>query len=238
MRRLLCSIFAVLFSTWAHAHVPPTALADATDLYAKFDELLRQRQAEGKLPTLKRPKDRDLLRKIWDHEALIGTPPYDASDQDTLFFIMAKSGTLAKPYVQGGPSLHDEATHSMAFLIRVVGASQPAFADYLAHQHNVAELLRGSGAKARGGVEKMLRGAAISLSDPALEDKNKILLVEALRTSGPYLAQSVSLDRRQAMTDLFVPLVGQLPVPAQKSLKTFMQGIKTADCNLFCADGK
>lgn len=238
MKRLLYSVFAILFSTWAHAHVPPTALADATDLYAKFDELLRQRQSEGNLPTLKRPQDRDLLRKLWDHEALIGTPPYDASDQDTLFFVMNKSGALTRPYGQGGPSLHDEATLSMAFLIRVSGALQLAFDDYLAHQTNVAELLRGNGAKARGGVEKMLRGAAIFLSDPALEDKNKILLVDALRTSGPFLAQSVSLDRRQAMIDLFAPLVGQLPVPSLESLNIFMQGIKTADCNLLCADGK
>ncbi|MER9879623.1 MULTISPECIES: hypothetical protein [unclassified Mesorhizobium] len=238
MKCLVWSIFAILFSTWAHAHVPPTGPAYAKEFFAKFDELLRQRQIEGKLPSLEDPTDRDLLRKIWDGEALIGSPPYDASDLETLPFVMDRSGSLLILYGQASPLLlQDEATQSFVLVIRAAAASQPAFNDFLAHQANAAEMLRANGAKARGGVEKMFRGASIFLADPVLKERNKIVLIESLRAGGPYLAESVSPGHRQALIDLFVPSVGQLPVPAQESLKIFIQKIKAAGCNLLCADG-
>ncbi|WP_044548134.1 hypothetical protein [Mesorhizobium japonicum] len=237
MKRLLYSIFAALFVTSALAHVPPTAPAYAKDLFSRFDELLRQRQIEGRLPRLDDPRDRETLQKIWNGDALIGSPPYDMSDLDTLALVMDKSGSLVRLYGQATQSpLVNEATQSMALAIRVAGASQPAFDDFLAHQPNVAEMLRANGAKARRGIEKMFRGASIFLADPTLTDENEITLVESLRSGGPYLAQSVSTDRRQALVDMFVPLAAKLPPTAQESLKVFMQEIKTADCNRLCAD--
>ncbi|MER8705455.1 hypothetical protein NKH49_07750 [Mesorhizobium sp. M1088] len=238
MKRSACSIFAILFATWAHAHVPPTGPAYAKDLFAKFDELLQQRRIEGKLPNLEDPTDWDLLHKIWDGEALIGSPPYDEGDLEALSFVMDRSGSLLALYSQNSPlPLQDEATQTFALLIRAAAASQIAFNDFLAHQPNAAEMLRANGAKARGGIEKMFRGASIFLADPALKEGNKIVLVESLRADGPYLAQSISPDHRRALIDLFVPSVGQLPMPAQESLKIFMQEINVAGCDLLCADG-
>lgn len=79
----------------------------------------------------------------------------------------------------------------------------------------------------------MFRGASIFLADPVLKEANKIVLVESLRADGAALAQSISPDHRQALIDLFVPSVGQLPMPAQESLKIFMQKIKAAGCDLW-----
>ena len=210
-----------------------------------------EKAKETKLPPrLSNTEDAKVLEALWNAPAIIGQAPYKASDLPVLMDIIQQQAQVTKAYVLFSPdpqkqadtknnsiAFQDEITRSSAAMIRFIAAAMEAAEDYAA----AVQTDKGNKAqtdtilKLRLGLQQVINGAALMLSNPELNAHNQERLAQALAENAATIARSISLQDRTMLSNIVKGAKPVLRETARQSADQFITTMENKDCTGLCA---
>lgn len=230
----------------AVAGVPADAVAKVDAAAAELAPLVKQAQANGTVPLWSEAEARPVLARLTD-PALLGAPPYAASDMPALDSVVTEVRATYQPYIdflQGAKtvpemqsraaSIQDEMARYSAFFLRAQAAMMPVLGDFVAHlkpeEINDARL-RGL-RQMRLGITQMVQGAGLLTRGATPE--NQAILVDAVADSAKPIAAGLSMTARAQVAEELHEQFKGLPAPLQARIDAAGQAMASAQCSGLC----
>lgn len=210
-----------------------------------------EKTKETKLPPrLSNPEDAKALEALWNVPAIIGQAPYKASDLPVLMDIIQQQAQVTKAYLLFSPdpkkqadtknnniAFQDEITRSTASIISFIAAALEAAEDYalIAQSDKNSKAQTDTILKLRLGLQQVINGAALMLSNPELNTHNQEKLAQALAVNATIIARSISLQDRKMLSNIVKSAKPVLRETARQSADRFMTAMDNKDCTGLCA---
>ncbi|MND20761.1 hypothetical protein D3C80_110960 [compost metagenome] len=236
----------------ARADVSSTHQNEAASAFQALDALARDARAQGDLPRLSNPTHARVLDRLWNVEATLGAPPYQAADVPALLTIGDRAGAVFKTYVLFAPQngtvpdtaantfkYQDEIARAGAYLLNVYTAELEAATDFVsklpADQMNEAR--RTGLRQMQLGITEQVTGLMLMLRSPSLRPENRLLLLDALNGSAIPLAAAISPADRKAVTAQIDAALPGLSQPEHDRAQILKSAFTPQECNGLCALG-
>lgn len=253
-KRLSLAILAlgisVAFSSPLQATVPATGTDHLNKALQKFIVRLEETKRTKLPPRLSNSQDAPVLEDLWNVPAIIGQAPYQASDLPILMDIIQQQAQVTKAYVsfsadpqkpadteKNSIAFQDEITRSSAAMVSFIAAALEAAGDY-------AETLKTTSngkaqtdtiLKLRLGLQQVINGSALMLSNPELNAHNQERLAQALADNAPAIAKAISLQDRKMLSNIIERAKPVLRDTARQSADRFISAMANKDCTVLCA---
>ncbi|MGQ4275402.1 hypothetical protein [Terrihabitans sp. B22-R8] len=247
---LLLAVWLGASPSSARAEISSAHQQEAASAFEALDALVRQTREQGDLPRWSNPAHAQVLARLWNVEATLGSPPYLASDMPALFTIAEKAGAVFKTYLLFSPKsdiapdtaansaeYQDEITRAAAYMTKVFAVQLEATSDFVATlppaQMNGSrrEGLR----RVRLGIMEQVSGFTLMLRSPGLRSENRILLLDALNGSSGPLTKAISLADRAAMMAQIDAALPSLSEAERDKALTLKAAFASQDCTGLCA---
>lgn len=232
------------------ATVPPDGIDHLNKALQDFIVRLEKTKETKLPPRLSSSEDAPALEALWNVPAIIGQAPYKASDLPVLMDIIQQQAQITTAYTQFSPdpkktadtknnsiAFQDEISRSTASMISFIAAALEAAEDYAA----VIQTDKNSKAqtdtilKLRLGLQQVINGAALMLSNPELNTHNQERLAQALAENATVIARSISLQDRKMLSNIVKGAKPVLRETARQSADRFMTTMDNQDCTGLCA---
>lgn len=210
-----------------------------------------EKTKETKLPPrLSNTEDAKVLEALWDVPAIIGQAPYKASDLPILMDIIQQQAQITKAYVLFSPdpqkqadtknnsiAFQDEITRSSAAMISFIAAALEAANDYASavKSDSNSKAQTDTILKLRLGLQQVINGSALMLSNPELNAHNQERLALALAGNATVIATSISLQDRTMLSNIVKGAKPVLRETARQSADQFITTMANKDCTGLCA---
>lgn len=241
---------AVTFSSPLQATVPATGTDHLNKALQEFIVRLEETKRTKLPPRLSNIQDAPVLEDLWNVPAIIGQAPYQASDLPILMDIIQQQAQVTKAYVsfsadpqkpadteKNSIAFQDEITRSSAAMVSFIAAALEAAGDY-------AETLKTTSngkaqtdtiLKLRLGLQQVINGTALMLSNPELNAHNQERLAQALADNALAIAKAISLQDRKMLSNIIERAKPVLRDTARQSADRFISAMANKDCTALCA---
>ncbi len=253
-KRLSLAILAlgisVAFSSPLQATVPATGTEHLNKALQEFIVRLEETKRTKLPPRLSNTEDAKALEALWNVSAIIGQAPYKTSDLPVLMDIIQQQAQVTKAYVLFSPdpqkqadiknnniAFQDEITRSSAAMISFIAAALEAASDYADTVKNVSNSKAQTDTilKLRLGLQQVINGSALMLSNPELNAHNQERLAQALADNAIVIASSISLQDRKMLSNITERAKPVLRDTARQSADRFISAMVNKDCTGLCA---
>ena len=244
----LISVMLAFQVSRADAGVPENGLSAEKAAFAAFTTLALTSRAKGTLPRLSDPVDRSVLEKLWDRQALLGSPPYTASDVPALgamtkdalqtmqiYLYFTNDNTKAPDPGVNSATFQDEMSHEGAFMVYSSSSELLALEDLVHRQSQplVDRQIKGVH-QIREGFGDMVKGLVAFMGSPVLHTENRDLLVDALADSASSFAAYLTLPQRDTLKDVATNALPTLSSPQRARFGGFISALADRTCNNLC----
>ncbi len=234
----------------AAATVPSSGPDNLNNALQSFIVRLEKTKETKLPPRLSNTEDAKVLEALWDVPAIIGQAPYKASDLPVLMDIIQQQAQITKAYVLFSPdpqkqadtknnsiAFQDEITRSSAAMIRFIAAALEAANDYASavKSDSNSKVQTDTILKLRLGLQQVINGSALMLSNPDLNAHNQERLAQALADNAAVIASSISLQDRTMLSNITERAKPVLRDTARQSADQFITAMENKDCTGLCA---
>lgn len=248
IRALIITITATL-SIPSQAQIPASGTDHLNKALQDFITRLEATKQAKIMPRFSDSKDAPALEALWDVHAIIGSPPYHATDLPVLMDIIQQQAQITKSYVLFSPdtdkapdparnsaAFQDEITRSSVAMLSFISAALEAATDFAANlkpdddaKARLAGLLQ-----LRLGIQQVINSTALMLHNSDLKAANQERLTLALAENAPVIAQATSLQDRKTLIGIIESVKPSLSEAARLSTESFFKEMKNKDCTGLC----
>lgn len=235
-------------SAWASP--PATAKAELEAAFADLDALARRTRQAGDLPRWSDPDGARVLGRLWNMRAILGAPPYAASDVPVLLDIFDRQNAVYKTYLlftatpgalpdtaANTVRYQDEITRAAAALLHVAAAEMDAIEAFWASlpAEGRTPARRAGAQQMRAGMVEFVTGALTALRLPQLKPDNSRILTQALVETTAALARALPRPDRTALGAQAAAAGAALLPETRDRLAPVVTAFARADCTGLCA---
>ncbi|MGQ5717427.1 hypothetical protein [Pseudochrobactrum asaccharolyticum] len=234
----------------ATATVPPGGTEYLNKALQGFIMRLEKSKETKLPPRLSNTEDAKVLEALWNVPAIIGQAPYKATDLPVLMDIMQQQAQITTAYTQFSPdpqkqadtksnsiAFQDEIIRSTAAMISFISATLEAAGNYAssAPADKNGKAQTDAILKLRLGLQQVINGSALMLSNPELNAHNQERLAQALAGNASVIAASISLQDRTMLSNIVKGAKPVLRETARQSADQFIATMGNKDCTGLCA---
>lgn len=238
-----------LYDSQALATVPTSGTQHLEKALQGFIQRLDKSRQTKMPPLLSNNEDAKVLEELWNVPAMIGSPPYKATDLPVLMDMIQQQAQISKVYVLFSPdpekkadteknsiTFQDEISRSSAVMVSLIAAALDAAEDYAAtlKPENV-KAQTGPLLKLRLSLQQVITGTTLMLRNPELTAHNQALLTQALADNAASIAKAISVQDRAMLITLVQGAKPQLKGNASASADKFIKLMENKDCAGLCA---